>query len=331
MASRPRYTGEELEEYFDRICLPSAKRMYNVRTLPDDQKLEYLNLLQKHQLIKVPWENLVQHYSWHTVVNVKPKHLFKKIVRQPGRGGYCMEVNSFFHTVLLSLGFDVYMTGARIYSAPKKTFGGWTHVVNLVTVGSTKYLLDGGFGGPGPSRPIPLEHGKIRTQVPPAQMRLVYKTLAQNLTGQKVWVYESRFEDDALWTPCYSFSEMEFTPEDIESMNFAPWTSRHSFFTHKIVAVRFSTDRERNGPGGPGSPSEAALEGEVDGAITINQNVLKWRRNGKKICDWHFQNEDDRLMALEMYFGIVLADEDKEAIAGTAAAMGHGRAMDEHD
>ncbi|EGP89451.1 unnamed protein product [Zymoseptoria tritici ST99CH_1E4] len=331
MTARTRYTREELEEYFNRVCVPSSKRIYNISTLSEDQKLDYLTLLTKHQLCKVPWDNLVQHYSWHAVVHVTPRHLFKKIVRHPGRGGYCMEVNLFFHTVLLSLGFDVYLTGARIYAAPKKSYGGWTHVVNLVTVNSTQHLVDTGFGGPGPCRPIPLSDGTEHPQVAPAEMRVVYQSLAQNLTAQKFWIYESRFDDNAPWVPCYCFSELEFTPEDISSMNFAPSTSRHTFFTHKVVAVRFTTSQERNGSSGTGSPSESSLEGEIDGAITLNQNVLKWRRNGKKVVEWHFQSEEERVSALEMYFGVTFEAEDREAIEGTAAALGHGRALPERD
>ena len=147
MAERHTFNNKELEVYFDRICMPEHKRIYDIQGLSNDDKLNFLELLQKHQLCKVPWENLTQHYSWHKVINVKPKHLFRKIVRQPGRGGYCMEANFFFHTVLLSLGFDVYMCGSRIYKPAKKGYGGWTHVVNLVTIAGIKYLLDGGFGG----------------------------------------------------------------------------------------------------------------------------------------------------------------------------------------
>jgi hypothetical protein len=162
-------------------------------------------------------------------------------------------------------------------------------------------------------------------------MRVEHRSISQYLTDQKVWIYETRFDDTATWTPCYSFSELEFTPTDVESMNMAPWLSRHSFFTHKIVAVRFTTDRETNGSKGPRSPGEETLEGEIDGTIAINQNVLKWRRGGKKEVEWHFKSEEDRVKALVMYFGIVLSDEDRDGIEGTAAAIGHGRALAEQD
>ncbi|KAK4544768.1 hypothetical protein LTR36_004017 [Oleoguttula mirabilis] len=333
MANRPRYTLEQLEQYFDRICLPQAKRIFDVSTLAnDDQKLRFLNLLQKHQLCKVPWENLTQHYSWHRTVNVQPQHLFTKIVRNAGRGGYCMEANHFFHTVLLSLGFDVYMAGARIHRAGGE-YGGWTHVVNLVRIAGVRYLLDGGFGPQGPARPVPLEHGVVSTQVAPAQCRVVFEALKQNLDQtQRVWVYEYRIDrtEGREWTAMYCFTDLEFTPADVESMNFAPWLNKKSFFSHRVVAVRFTTSKEvsredANDAGarnhGVGYPDEQAMEGEIDGSVSINQDVLKWRRNGEVVFEWKFASEDERVRALEMYFGITLSEQDREAIQGTTTAI----------
>jgi hypothetical protein len=87
------YSKHELGQYFDRICTPTSRRVYDVSGLPAAEKLAFLNRLQKHHRVKVPWENLVQHYSWHKVVNVKPRHLFREIVGKNGRGGYFMQVN----------------------------------------------------------------------------------------------------------------------------------------------------------------------------------------------------------------------------------------------
>lgn len=80
MAQRKLYTEGQLDQYFDRVAFPKANRIFSVSSLSDEEKLEYLNLVQKHQLVKVPWENLTQHYSWHHVVHVDPVHLFKKII-----------------------------------------------------------------------------------------------------------------------------------------------------------------------------------------------------------------------------------------------------------
>lgn len=154
-----------MDEYFTRVAMPQCKRVYNVSTLTDDAKFAFLDLLQKHQLCKVPWENISMHYSWHRSITVRPAYLFKKIVHNEGVGGYCMEANYLFHLILYNLGFDVYMAGARIFHPETNTYGGWTHVVNLVSIGSSKYLLDGGMGPNGPNRPVPLNDGEVVTQV----------------------------------------------------------------------------------------------------------------------------------------------------------------------
>jgi hypothetical protein len=115
---------------------------------------------------------------------------------------------------------------------------------------------------------------------------------------------------------------MEFTPADVETMNFQPSRSRQTFFTHKVVANRFTTANERDEGDLPGSPSETALEGEIDGSLTLNHDVLKWRRHGKKVLELPFKTDDERVVALRKYFGITLAEEDRVAIQNTAAMIG---------
>lgn len=215
------------------------------------------------------------------------------------------------------------MAGSRIYRPPVNRFGGWTHVINVVTIAGNRYLLDGGFGGQGPSRPIMLDHGVESTQIAPAELRLMYESIPNNLDkSQKVWVYQHRYNQDSPWVPMYCFTDLEFTPDDVDSMNFAPWLNRKTFFTHKVVSVRFTTDKEVDSPDGPGSPSPESLEGEIDGSLTINHDVLKWRKNGKKIVVIPFKTDDDRVAALSKYFGISLTDQDREAILNTAAQIG---------
>jgi arylamine N-acetyltransferase len=166
------FTKDQLDQYFTRLSIPPPKRIYDVRSLSDTNKLTFLSLLQKHQLCKVPWENIAQHYSFHHVINIRPNHLFRKIVHNPGVGGYCFEANFFFHLILWNLGVDCYMAGSRIWRAEKGRYGGWTHTVNIVTIAGTKYLLDGGVGPQGPHIPVPLKPGVLLSQVEPAQMQL---------------------------------------------------------------------------------------------------------------------------------------------------------------
>lgn len=83
--------------------------------------------------------------------------------------------------------------------------------------------------------------------------------------------------------------------------------------------MRFTTTKAKEDE--PGADGEEALEGEIDGSLVLNQDVLKWRRNGDKVMEWKFKDDGERVEALRKYFGITLAEEDLEAIKGTAAEV----------
>lgn len=119
------YTPQQIKDYLKLIAVPITEHaeLDTSYVLPDmknihaEDALEYLNKLQVHHLATIPFENLSLHYSSHRKISVDKDYLFEKIVSaKNGRGGYCMEVNALFATVLNSLGFDVIAVGARVYS-----------------------------------------------------------------------------------------------------------------------------------------------------------------------------------------------------------------------
>lgn len=120
---RHAYSRAQLLAYYDRIRLPEIHRNEpgptSARIAQDpEQGLAFLTALHTHHLTNIPFENLDLHYSREHAIYIDPPHLFTKIVENArGRGGYCMESNGLFGTVLRSLGFDVYPTGARINRA----------------------------------------------------------------------------------------------------------------------------------------------------------------------------------------------------------------------
>ncbi|KAI0108782.1 arylamine N-acetyltransferase 3 [Hypoxylon sp. NC0597] len=332
MADRPRYSREQLEQFFSRIELPENKRVYSVKELCVNDKLRYLTLLQKHTLVRILFENLTLHYSWHRTINVRPQHLYNKIVRPPSqRGGYCMENNSLFHTVLLSLGYNVFMAGARVYDKETDKYGGFSHCVNIIILGETKFLVDVGFGANGPVTPFPLKHDAPERHIKTSavRIRIVHESIPQAVDqSQKVWILQQRLREgpsghpDGEWTPLYCFVDFEFLLEDIRGMNLSPWKSPSSWFTQKIVLSRFTTDTEEDGAEGPGASSETAIdEGEIDGALILFQDTLKWRRDGETKFEIKLQNEKHRVEALRKYFGIELDVEDREAIRGTVSEL----------
>ncbi|KAF2720216.1 cysteine proteinase [Polychaeton citri CBS 116435] len=328
MANRPIYSRKQLGEYFDRIRFPQSQRLYDAQTLDGTGQHNYLCRLLKHQIVTVPWENLSQHYSWHRVVDINPSHLFRKIVSHGrNRGGYCMEANTFFLTVLLSLNFQVYAAGARVFEGDH--FGSFTHCVSIVNISGIKYMIDVGFGAKGPTLPISLaDPGKAQDQVAPASMQVVCKSTVQNLDqSQKVWIYQHRISPEAEWMPIYSFVELEFLPEDLQVLNCGPWRSPNSFFTHKVIVCRFTTSSEKPPAagadgGGPGSADEKALtDGEINGQLTIEHGTMKWRQRGTKVLERKFQNDAERVSALKQFFGIELAADDIAAIGNSAAEV----------
>lgn len=118
LSDRPTYTREQLAKYVQ-LVNGAANPAYTLETLEAEIKanpLEALAGLQRKQLGAIPWGNVAMHYSSHRCVSLEPEALYHKIVER-GHGGYCMENNSFFSTVLRSLGYDLYITGARTSNA----------------------------------------------------------------------------------------------------------------------------------------------------------------------------------------------------------------------
>ena len=131
LPARPTYTKEQLQKYLDFI-----KYRYKTSAVEEilsdvkEKPLETLKRLQRQQLAAIPFGNLALHYSPHHTISLDTEALFTKMVER-NRGGYCMENNTFFSTMLRSIGYRLYTTGSRISAtvdSPHKDpgdFGGW--------------------------------------------------------------------------------------------------------------------------------------------------------------------------------------------------------------
>ena len=109
------YTSEQVDRYLVRISLWDQLRPSSPTDDSEETKA-YLTKLQRHHLGAVPFENIALHYSTHHTISLDPETLYEKIVIN-GRGGYCMEGNCLFGSILRSLGFNVYSGGARVNMA----------------------------------------------------------------------------------------------------------------------------------------------------------------------------------------------------------------------
>jgi len=306
MSADAPFSADQLAKYFDRLGLPEEKRIYDIGGRSPSDTLEYLALLQKRHLATIPFENLSLHYSVHRGLSLHSNDLFKKIIGDNnGRGGYCMEANRIFAVLLKSLGFNMYSGGCRVRSG--NGWGGWTHMVNFVMIGDTKYFVDVAFGSDGPVIPMPLERpGTIQKHIKPASAQLQWKNIPGNTDpNQRLWVYEHRRNDDMEWEIKYTFSEIEFLPNDYAVMNYYTSTSQRTFFTQMMVA-----DKKLLGD-----------DGDFIGKISLAGTSMKWLVNGKKTKELHFKSEAERLDALEEHLGMKFGPAEREGIAGLTSEI----------
>lgn len=321
---RATYTSEQLDQYFDTIRFPAKYRKSSIistrdaASAPPQEALTFLSHLIKYQIAGIPWENLDLHYSTHHTISVDPHAVFEKTVaRRAGRGGYCMENTLLLGTVMRSLGYDVMTTGARVNTAIQPisqspswngpSFDGWNHMVTIVTIGGKKYLVDVGVGSHGPVLPVPLEEDGFSTMnvKPSHEIRLRREHIPDNShrtnPEQLLWVYSLRFSAESDWLPGYCFSEVEFLPQDYETMNFFVSRSPKSWFTYHVVCLKFLMDEESE---------------EIVGDITLFGRELNDRRMGKGNKIATVASEEERVEALEKYLGVKLSAAEKAGIHG---------------
>ncbi|RFU28011.1 hypothetical protein B7463_g8317, partial [Scytalidium lignicola] len=304
-----RYSHDQVQQYLDYISVPVEERAFAYAGDPEE-RLQFLKRLIYFQLAKVPFENLSLHYSPDRTISMDIHHLFDKMVtRQNGRGGYCMEINTFFASILRSLNFDVISVGGRISNAMKPggrildmselEFGSWSHILNIVTVGRQRFFVDCGFGSNGPTLPVPLQDGFTCRNTGDSsggtELCLQRKHIpgnTHNTANQLLWIYNVRFDETGPWIPRYCFPELEFLPNDFFAMNFFVSNSPTSWFTHKIVCMKFIVDHDT---------------GTVLGEIALFETVVKERRYGKSKTLMEIKSEENRVEALRKYFNIKLS------------------------
>ncbi|KAE8378455.1 arylamine N-acetyltransferase 1 [Aspergillus bertholletiae] len=293
-------TGEQVDAYLERIQLPNAYRRDQHPTLD----LSFLSRLQGYHISAIPYENLSLHYAKVVKVSLDVAELHRKLV-QRRRGGYCMENNILFHHVLLFLGFEVYLTGARLFrvrDGKPAGWSGWEHSVNIIIFGQQRYLIDVGYGGNGPRSPLPLVDGSTRKNIGTQAIRLVYEPLPGS--RQRQWIYQVRNAEDQPWIHNYAFTEMEFFQRDFEVMSF--FTSHHSdcFLTSHVLVVRYLRAGD-----------------EVYGKIVLEDDKIKKNEGGKNMLVQTCMSERERVEVLRDQFGIELTEKEQKGIQGRISAL----------
>jgi arylamine N-acetyltransferase len=321
-----RFTKTQLIEYFQVIGLPqnyidspisSDASITNTK----EHGLPFLHDLTRHHTCNVPFENLTLHYSADKTISLDPVRLFSKFVHQR-RGGRCMENNTFFATVLRSLGFDVRNCGGRVsramspYAEVRRnqiaTYDGWNHMLNLVRLDDEWYVVDVGMGAMGPNLPYPLRDGFETTSIAPRKIRLQLRSIAEsyaNLSSSsagspKMWCYDLCYEPignaEDKWVPVYCFTETEFLPQDYQMMSWFTSTHITSFFTRNVTCTKMIMNEAKE---------------KIVGNVTLFGGTIRESIGSDRSVVKECTTEDERVQALSEIFNITLANQEKKSIS----------------
>ncbi|KAB8069654.1 hypothetical protein BDV29DRAFT_194701 [Aspergillus leporis] len=181
-------------------------------------------------------------------------------------------------------------------------------MVNMVRHPSgARYHVDVGFGGDGPTSPIPLVSGEAIQNLGPQVMLLLYGNIPkQTRMEQRHWIYQYRNGAEKEWNSFYCFTELEFFQEDFEVINrVAAW----EFFQRGTVVVAKSI---RQGEEAVIYRSKEVIvqiqavgdEVNIVGKIMLVNNELKVNMGGRTRVVDSFTTKADRMLALRKWFSI---------------------------
>ena len=129
----------DVESYFRRISYFGGSSVLSVENLQ--------NMCMAH-VQSVPFENFS--VVAKELIELKEEPLFNKLVTR-GRGGLCYELNTLFHWLLKSLGYDVILLSARAFDRARQQFGPeFDHMTMSVALPQRldeRYLVDVGTPG----------------------------------------------------------------------------------------------------------------------------------------------------------------------------------------
>ena len=198
--------------------------------------------LQRRHVLAFPFENLCLHLpELRAPIVLDHDALVAKIVDgEPGRGGYCFELNTLFARLLVDLEFRVSSGGARALAREQPRGGDsdrlalqpLTHMILFVDVDGDRYLVDVGFGPRGPMAPIPLRQLAEVADAAPVHHRLRpgdANRRAIVLPGEG-WYLQVGLPP-APWEDLYFFTEQRFFAEDYAVLNYYTATSPDAFST----------------------------------------------------------------------------------------------------
>lgn len=225
-----------IDAYFQRL---------NVGEMPSD-RLSLLTLLQTRHVQTIPFENV--DIMSKIPLSMQLGDLERKIITRR-RGGVCYELNGLFCHLLRRLGYDARLAAASTYAGNRWNPFEGTHMMIIVQLDNQSYVVEVGFGGNSPSKPIPLNGEEVQ------DVDGVFRVVREEET------YFLQKKEHQDWDNLY-----RFRPDEKQMDDFTAWcqmvqTSPESPFNRTLLVSRV-TDR---------------------GRVTLSGNSLTVAENGIKV------------------------------------------------
>jgi N-hydroxyarylamine O-acetyltransferase len=129
---------------------------------PEDEAISFqtLGVLLEKTASAIPFENLCAIAGDET--EITEGNLVEKILTR-NEGGLCYDLNSIFYLFLQENGFAVQLIRGAVYVPELDGFSptGNTHVAIILNHEGEKYIVDTGFGGNLPLKPLPLNGKEV--------------------------------------------------------------------------------------------------------------------------------------------------------------------------
>ncbi|OCA90433.1 arylamine N-acetyltransferase [Bacillus sp. FJAT-27225] len=169
-----------------------------------------LDVLLEKTAMAIPFENL--RIMEGAAKELSEENLIEKILVQH-EGGLCYELNPLLFLILKDNGFDVEMVRGVVYDHSRKQWSetGMTHVAIILNRDGERYLVDTGFGGNLPLRPVPL-NGEIVSSFN-GEFRV-----ARTETDYGDYIFHMKLSKDPDWKIGYAFNTREQF-DDVKNLN----------------------------------------------------------------------------------------------------------------
>ncbi|ESK90329.1 arylamine n-acetyltransferase 1 [Moniliophthora roreri MCA 2997] len=310
------YSKDQVVHWLKRIGFPRTIEA-EIREERFPTTLENLELLSRLHLVTFPFENLDMHYSPNHIMDVSPEGLYERFIvdHKKRRGSYCYGKSGLLLEMLRGLGYRVYAGQGRVNGAASADepprYTPLVHMVLFVQPlpeKNTTYLVDVGFGGGGPVRPLLLSDAEDNFVMggTSTERHRLRRGEHPNSTLEKPSVHYWRMEVQhtqsqasqakAPWKVLYTFLETEFFQLDFESASY--FVSTHpngSPFLREIICVKY----------------HFVDDGEELGYLTLYRDQLKQHTGAVTQEVKKVTTEKDRIKAIKALFEM----EFDEAVA----------------